>query len=322
MNEQTLGRRHFLKTLTAGAASLPIASVFGSRLVSAAAGPAKMAYDPAAKLEITVSEVEMRRNSAGRMLMARIYQPKGPGPFPVVLDLHGGAWNAQRPHGGGADGPRYRESGVLVVAIDMTLAPGSAVPGVRSGCKLRRALAEIESRHVEWRSVEVRRLRKFERRPCCGTAGHAPARSALQRHSVSRSAECRRHGGLRRDALAHQRPVRALPECGEAEARRMVKNHTTFFNPWETIHEGESAGDPRPPRENHAGAVPDHGRRARRQRAACDSGKVRRVVQGGRRRHPIPAFEGCEHEWVAKPGPQTDRAQAMVKAFIARQLKA
>ena len=32
-------------------------------------------------------------------------------------------------------------------------------------------------------------------------------------------------------------------------------------------------------------------------------------------------FEGCEHEWVAKEGPQTDRAREMVKAFIARQLK-
>ena len=27
--------------------------------------------------------------------MARIYQPAGPGPFPTVLDLHGGAWNAK-----------------------------------------------------------------------------------------------------------------------------------------------------------------------------------------------------------------------------------
>ena len=32
-------------------------------------------------------------------------------------------------------------------------------------------------------------------------------------------------------------------------------------------------------------------------------------------------FEDSEHEWVAKPGPQTDRAREMVKAFIARQLK-
>jgi acetyl esterase len=31
-------------------------------------------------------------------------------------------------------------------------------------------------------------------------------------------------------------------------------------------------------------------------------------------------FEGCEHEWVAQPGPQTDRARVMVKAFITRQM--
>jgi dipeptidyl aminopeptidase/acylaminoacyl peptidase len=31
-------------------------------------------------------------------------------------------------------------------------------------------------------------------------------------------------------------------------------------------------------------------------------------------------FEGSEHQWVAQPGPQTDKARAMVKAFIARQL--
>ena len=34
----------------------------------------------------------------------------------------------------------------------------------------------------------------------------------------------------------------------------------------------------------------------------------------------LEIFEGSEHEWVAKPGPQTDRARAMVKAFIAEQL--
>ena len=36
----------------------------------------------------------------------------------------------------------------------------------------------------------------------------------------------------------------------------------------------------------------------------------------------LHVFEGSEHEWVAKPGPQTDRAREMVKAFIARNLLA
>jgi len=63
--------------------------------IDAAHAAGASAYNPAATFELTVNEVELRRNSAGRMLMARIYQPKGPGPFPTVLDLHGGAWNGK-----------------------------------------------------------------------------------------------------------------------------------------------------------------------------------------------------------------------------------
>src|SRR5262249_33110737 len=71
------------------------ASVVGlpmARLLSASAAyaAAPLSYDPDAKFDLSVGEVELRRNSAGRMLMARIYQPKEPGPFPTVLDLHGG----------------------------------------------------------------------------------------------------------------------------------------------------------------------------------------------------------------------------------------
>ena len=28
-----------------------------------------------------------------RQIMARVFKPEGPGPFPVYVDLHGGAWN-------------------------------------------------------------------------------------------------------------------------------------------------------------------------------------------------------------------------------------
>ena len=31
-------------------------------------------------------------------------------------------------------------------------------------------------------------------------------------------------------------------------------------------------------------------------------------------------FQNSEHEWTGKPGPQTNRAYEMVKAFIARNL--
>src|SRR5258705_8344437 len=89
---------------------------------------AAAAYDPEARFDLVVSEVELRRNAAGRMLMARIYQPKGHGPFPTVLDLHGGAWTRKDRL---AEEPMDRalaSSGLLVVAVDLTLASEAPYP--------------------------------------------------------------------------------------------------------------------------------------------------------------------------------------------------
>ena len=91
MNHGTFARRDVLRLMAAaGAIGLPAARTFRPGAARAASAPA---YDPGARFDLAVSEVELRRNSAGRMLMARIYQPQGAGPFPTVLDLHGGAWN-------------------------------------------------------------------------------------------------------------------------------------------------------------------------------------------------------------------------------------
>jgi len=90
MSKGTAARRDVLKRMAAaGALGLPAAGTVWQG-AEAAGAPA---YDPGARFDLAVSDVELRRNSAGRMLMARIYQPKGAGPFPAVLDLHGGAWN-------------------------------------------------------------------------------------------------------------------------------------------------------------------------------------------------------------------------------------
>ena len=90
MSSNVSGRRDFLAKMTALAASLPaFAAASLPRLADAAAADATITYDPAAKFEITVSEVELRRNTAGRMLMARIYQPNGCG---TVSDRARSAW--------------------------------------------------------------------------------------------------------------------------------------------------------------------------------------------------------------------------------------
>src|SRR5258706_8514033 len=122
MERHSLERRVFLKKMTVlSAAGIPIVAGLASR-------PAHAVYNPAARFDLKVSEVEFRRNGAGRMLMARIYQPQGAGPFPTLLDLHGGAWNRKDRL---AEEPMDRAiaaSGVLVVAIDMTIAPEAPYP--------------------------------------------------------------------------------------------------------------------------------------------------------------------------------------------------
>src|SRR5579871_2846642 len=132
MTMDIAGRRRFLKQIAAAAASLPV-SLGADRVMAfgrsgRAASTVRPHYDPAATFDLDVTEVELRKNAAGRVLMARVYRPKGPGPFPTLLDLHGGAWNAKNRR---AEEPMDRaiaSSGAVVVAIDMTLAPEAPYP--------------------------------------------------------------------------------------------------------------------------------------------------------------------------------------------------
>ena len=87
----------------------------------------KVAYDPSNRFEIRVWDVEFRRDPA-RTLMARIYQPQGGGPFPALLDLHGGAWNNQDRTANAPMDESLARSGILVVAIDLRRAPEAPYP--------------------------------------------------------------------------------------------------------------------------------------------------------------------------------------------------
>ena len=101
----------------------------------------------------------------------------------------------------------------------------------------------------------------------------------------------------------------------------MVQNHYTYFKPWETIH--ESNPQEILERKEKVTLVP-----LLIMQGALDDNVLPSIQEkfvatykaaGGAVDYHL--FEGSEHQWVAQPGPQTDRARAMVKAFIARQLK-
>ena len=72
------------------------------------------------RYEIDIEDTEYLRHGA-KPLLARIYQPRGTGPFPVILDIHGGAWcKKDRTSDAGTDEP-LAQSGVVVVALDFRM---------------------------------------------------------------------------------------------------------------------------------------------------------------------------------------------------------
>lgn len=77
--------------------------------------------------EIDVQDVEYLRHG-DQALLTRIYQPRGEGPFPLIVDLHGGAWcRKDRLADAGTDEPLAR-SGVTVVALDFRMPPDGKYP--------------------------------------------------------------------------------------------------------------------------------------------------------------------------------------------------
>jgi acetyl esterase len=313
MEMHSYGRRDVLKMVTALCAyGLPVAV---GRVDAATA------YDPAAKFEIKVSEVGLRRNKAGRMLMARIYQPNGAGPFPAILDLHGGAWNAKDRH---AEEPMDRAlaaSGVLVVAIDMTLAPEAPYPACVQDANY--AVRWLKANAPKWNG-DASKLGVYG----SSSGGHVaellamrprdPRYNAIPLPEVPNVDATIAYVAMRSPVSD---PFARFKNAETLKREPMVNNHRLFFIPWESIHES----NPQEILERHEpvtlvpllimqGALDDNVRPAVQEKFARTY-----TAAGGNVQFHV--FEDSEHEWVARPGPQTDRAREMVKAFIARQFK-
>lgn len=278
-------------------------------------------YNPAASFPIKVWETEFRRIPT-RTLMARIYQPQGPGPFPALLDLHGGAWNEKDRF---ANEPMCRavaESGVLVVSIDLTL--GGEAPYPASVQDANYGVRWLKAKAPEWNGDPA----------TVGVLGSSSGGHVAQllgmRPNDPRYNALKLEGHAEIDAsvryVATRSPISdpyARFQNAEARGRaEMVRRSRTYFNPWESIFEAnpqlilerkETAE--LPPLLVMQGGLDDNVLPAFQQKFA----QAYRAAGG---ECELEVFEGCGHIWVADPGPQTDRAHEMVKTFIARNLRA
>ena len=278
-------------------------------------------YDPSKQYEIKVWDVEYRTDPA-RTLMARIYQPQAAGPLPVLLDLHGGAWNDQDRTANAPMDERLAASGILVAAIDLRRAHEAPYPA--SVADVNYGVRWLKHKAREWNGdpetlgalgsssggheLQLCAMRPRDPRYGAHPLLEAPHLDATPAYVVVRS--------------PISDPLARYEQAKKMQREHLIKASETYFKPWETIFEGNpqrilERGElvTLAPMFVLQGELDDNVLPAVQEKFVA---AYRRA--GGEIDYEL--FLGCEHRWVINPGPQTDRAIDMIKVFIAKQLRA
>lgn len=275
----------------------------------------------AASYEILSTDIEYQR-PGGKPLLARLYRPRGAGPFPAVVSVHGGAWNMNDRTSNAALDQPITASGVVVMAIDFRMPPDSPYPASISDINLA----------VRWLKANAR---EFAIRPewvgGLGTSsgGHQIILSAL-RPRDRRYAALPLPGAPSLDArLAFVAvgwpildPVARYRMAKERGMAPLVKNHDAYWpseaameegNPQLILERGEKAD--LPPAliaqgTNDDNVTPD----------MADRFVVAYRKAGGR--IELEKFPGQPHTFVTKDptAPASQQAIESFKAFIRRQI--
>lgn len=81
-----------------------------------------------APYELDVQDVEYLRHR-DKPLLARLFKPRGTGPFPLIVEVHGGAWCRSDRLSDTGMNEALAKSGVVVAAVDFRMPPEASYPG-------------------------------------------------------------------------------------------------------------------------------------------------------------------------------------------------
>ena len=280
-----------------------------------------LSYDPKQSFGLDVTEVEYRRD-LNVSWMARVYQPQGTGPFPVMLDVHGGRWNRGTRTNAEVMDRALAESGIVVASIEFRLAPDHPYPA---------QVADINY-GTRWLKAHAR---DFNADP--GSIGAIGSSSGG-------------HGVFLSGMRPHDPRYAALPldEAPELDATLnyilacwpVVDPHARYLYAQETNNEGLVAATNA--YFTSSDGVTEGNPHMILQRGEMVTLPPAIIIQGTEDDNiPVPAtkefaeaylrsggeiqleiFDGMPHGFGYRRGPETDRAVDLVKAFIARQLSA
>ena len=77
--------------------------------------------------DVLIEDVEYLRHG-DKPFQARLFKPQGNGPFPVMIELHGGAWVNGTRENGNAGNEALARNGIIVAALDFRVPPEASYP--------------------------------------------------------------------------------------------------------------------------------------------------------------------------------------------------
>lgn len=319
-----LTRRAFLRNLSAAGCATAIASV--TLLADGRPGsPFEVAqgrapgYDPAQNYNFWVYDIKYRR-AGDESWLVRIYEPQGTGPFPLLLDVHGGVWSELDRTLNALIDQALAATGMVVAAIDFRQAPRDPYPA---------SVADVNYA-TRWLKLHARDF-NADPRTIGGlgmsSGGHLVMLSAM-RPRDSRYAALSLTAPPRIDATLGY--IIALYPILDPYARYLfaqqtgradlVKQHDGYFHNSQAMQEGNPT------------LIMSRGERVEYPPTLLLQGTADRNVTLEMQERFVGAYQAAggsielaifpdiPHAFTLRPGPATDRAIALMKAFVARQL--
>ena len=79
------------------------------------------------RFEVTTSDIPYH-HIGGKPILARLYRPKGAGPFPAIAEVHGGAWVNGDRNNNAVICQELASAGAVVLALDFRMPPEAGYP--------------------------------------------------------------------------------------------------------------------------------------------------------------------------------------------------
>ena len=103
--------------------------------------------------DVDVQDVEYLRHGDSPLL-ARLFRPVGDGPFPIMVELHGGAWVRGDRLIGNAANEALARNGVIVAALDFRVPPVASYPA--SFADIHYAIRWCKAHAESWNGIPGR----------------------------------------------------------------------------------------------------------------------------------------------------------------------